>query len=113
MPLNPFAKSISTDRSARVNDIERKYAASMSDTVRVALPSGYIPESLPTSDRIESPFGSFVTEVDYDEEKESVTVVQTLRLIAGRFPKDSYSDYRTFARSVSRAYDGRIVLVKQ
>lgn len=113
MPLNPFAKSISTDRSARVNDIERKYAASMSDTVRVALPSGYIPESLPTSDRIESPFGSFVTEVDYDEEKGSVTVVQTLRLIAGRFPKDAYSDYRTFARSVSRAYDGRIVLVKQ
>ena len=54
-----------------------------------------------------------MTEVDYDEEKGSVTVVQTLRLIAGRFPKDSYSDYRTFARSVSRAYDGRIVLVKQ
>ena len=113
MPLNPFAKSISTDRSARVNDIERRYAASMSDTVRVVLPSGYIPESLPSSDRIESPFGSFVTEVDYDDEKGSVTVVQSLMLFAGCFPKDAYTDYRTFARSVSRAYDGRIILVKQ
>lgn len=113
MPLNPFAKRISTDRSARVNDMERKYATTMSDTVRLVLPSGYIPESLPSSDRIESPFGSFVTEVAYDEKEGSITLVQTISLFAGRFPKEAYADYRTFARSVSRAYDGRIVLVKQ
>ncbi len=113
MPLNPFAKRISTDRSARVNDMERKYATTMSDTVRLVLPSGYIPESLPSSDRIESPFGSFVTEVAYDEKEGSITLVQTISLFAGRFPKEAYADYRTFARSVSRAYDGRIVLVKR
>ena len=113
MPLNPFAKRISTDRSARVNDMERKYATTMSDTVRLVLPTGYIPESLPSSDRIESPFGSFVTEVAYDEKEGSITLVQTISLFAGRFPKEAYADYRTFARSVSRAYDGRIVLVKR
>lgn len=113
MPLNPFAKRISTDRSARVNDMERKYATTMSDTVRLVLPTGYIPESLPSSDRIESPFGSFVTEVAYDEKEGSITLVQTISLFAGRFTKEAYADYRTFARSVSRAYDGRIVLVKR
>lgn len=113
MPLNPFAKRISTDRSARVNDMERKYATTMSDTVCLVLPTGYIPESLPSSDRIESPFGSFVTEVAYDEKEGSITLVQTISLFAGRFPKEAYADYRTFARSVSRAYDGRIVLVKR
>ena len=48
----------------------------------------------------------------YDENAACVEVVQSLTLYAGRFPKDSYADYRTFARSVSRSYDGKIILVK-
>ena len=49
----------------------------------------------------------------YDENAACVEVVQSLTLYAGRFPKDSYADYRTFARSVSRSYDGKIILVKK
>ena len=77
------------------------------------IPPGFVPESLPASGIAESQFGRLVTEVAYDEDTALVEVVQSLTLYAGRFPKESYADYRTFARSVSRSYDGKIVLVKK
>ncbi len=113
MDMNPFAKSMHSDRTSRVNDMEMDAGMTVADTVSVKLPSGYVPESLPASSIVESQFGRLVTEVSYNEDSAVVDVVQSLTLYAGRFPKDSYTDYRTFARSVSRSYDGKIVLVKK
>ena len=113
MDMNPFAKSMHSDRTSRVNDMEVDAGMTVADTVSVKLPSGYVPESLPASSIVESQFGRLVTEVSYNEDSAVVDVVQSLTLYAGRFPKDSYTDYRTFARSVSRSYDGKIVLVKK
>lgn len=113
MDMNPFAKSMHSDRTSRVNDMEVDAGMTVADTVSVKLPSGYVPESLPASSIVESQFGRLVTEVSYNEDSAVVDVVQSLTLYAGRFPKDSYTDYRAFARSVSRSYDGKIVLVKK
>ena len=113
MDMNPFAKSMHSDRTSRVNDMEVDAGMTVADTVSVKLPSGYVPESLPASGIVESQFGRLVTEVTYNEDSAVVDVVQSLTLYAGRFPKDSYTDYRAFARSVSRSYDGKIVLVKK
>ncbi len=113
MDMNPFAKRMHSDRTARVNDIEVDAGMTVADTISVKLPAGFVPESLPASGIVESQFGRLVTEVAYDEDTALVEVVQSLTLYAGRFPKESYADYRTFARSVSRSYDGKIVLVKK
>lgn len=113
MDMNPFAKSMHSDRTSRVNDMEVDAGMTVADTVSVKLPSGYVPESLPDSNIVESQFGRLVTEVSYNEDSAIVDVVQSLTLYAGRFPKDSYTDYRAFARSVSRSYDGKMVLVKK
>ena len=113
MDMNPFAKMMHSDRTSRVNDMEVDAGMTVADTVSVKLPSGYVPESLPASGIVESQFGRLVTEVTYNEDSAVVDVVQSLTLYAGRFPKDSYADYRAFARSVSRSYDGKIVLVKK
>ena len=113
MDMNPFAKRMHSDRTSRVNDMEVDAGMTVADTVSVKLPQGYVPESLPASGIVESQFGRLVTEVSYDEDASVVDLVQSLTLYAGRFPKESYADYRTFARSVSRSYDGKIVLVKK
>lgn len=113
MDMNPFAKRMHSDRTARVNDIEVDAGMTVADTISVKLPAGFVPESLPASGIVESQFGRLVTEVAYDEDEAMVKVIQSLTLYAGRFPKESYADYRTFARSVSRSYDGKTVLVKK
>ena len=113
MDMNPFAKRMYSDRTARANDMEVDEGMTVIDSISVRLPAGYIPESLPSCNVVESQFGLFKTEVSYDEDAAQVEVIQSLVLHAGRFPKDSYPDYRTFARSVSRSYDGKIVLIKK
>lgn len=113
MDMNPFSKRMSSDRSERINEIEIMSGRTLTDIVRVQLPSGYIPESLPATSKVDSQFGCLMTDVSYDADSSVLTIVQTLTLYSGRFPKEEYADYRTFARSVSRAYDGKIVLVRK
>ena len=113
MDMNPFAKKLYSDRSPRINDIVINSKTTLSDTVRINLPAGYIPESLPASGIVESQFGCLATEVTQSEDQSVVTIVQTFRFYPGRFPKEVYADYRTFARSVSRIYDAKIVLVRK
>ena len=113
MDMNPFAKKMHSDRAARVNDIEVDAGLTLADAILVRLPEGYVPESVPASGTVESQFGRLVTEVSYDAEAAVMEVEQTLTLYAGRFSKDVYADYRTFARAVSRSYDGKIVLVRK
>lgn len=113
MDLNPFAKSLIASRSARVNDFVIRSGGMLSDKVIVAVPEGYKLESIPSSERIESPFGVFVSNVTYDDASSQIMIDQTIRLNVGRYSKDMYSDYRTFARSVSKAYDAKVVLVKK
>lgn len=113
MDLNPFAKSLIASRSARVNDFVIRSGGMLSDKVIVAVPEGYKLESIPSSERIESPFGVFVSNVTYDDASSQIMIDQTIRLNVGRYSKDMYPDYRTFARSVSKAYDAKVVLVKR
>ena len=85
----------------------------LADTVRVNIPEGYVPEAMPASVRLENRFGIFVSDVTYDEALSRIVVSQTIRLNAGRYSRDMYSDYRAFAREVSKAYGARVVLVRK
>ena len=113
MNLNPFAKKIATDRGKRVNDIERTAGYMVSDMVSVFLPEGYVLESIPKSEIVDTKFGRFTSEIIYYEDSNMLAVTQTLEFKTGRFPSDEYDEYRDFAKSVSRLYDGRVVLVRK
>lgn len=109
--LNPFAKRLHADRKARVNDYVRSRELCVKDVVTLVLPEGYGVETLPSTSVISTCFGTLETEVEHEDGK--INVVQTLTLNPGRFAPEEYDVYRTFAKDVSKAYSGRIVLKKK
>ena len=111
LDLNPFAKQVRADRKQRVNDYVRSRRVTIEDVVSLTLPEGYTVESLPASATISSPFGTLKTEVTFADGK--IDVVQTLTMIPGRFTKEEYDLYRTFAKDVTKAYSTRVVLRRE
>lgn len=111
LDLNPFAKQVRADRKQRVNDYVRLRRVIIEDVVSLTLPEGYTVESLPASATISSPFGTLKTEVTFADGK--IDVVQTLTMIPGRFTKEEYDLYRTFAKDVTKAYSTRVVLRRE
>lgn len=109
--LNPFAKQVYSDRKARIHDYVRRRGSTIIDSVSLTIPEGYAIESMPESGTIECQFGELGTEVRVDDNVVSVT--QTLKLHPGRYPKEEYASYRTFAKDVSKAYSSKIVLIKK
>ena len=109
--INPFSKSLYSDRGERKNEINISIGRTICDTVRVEIPEGYLIESLPSSSSIKSDFGVLDTIVAADDQ--SVCIVQKIVLNRGVFPKESYPEYRTFARDVTKSYSSRIVLRKK
>ena len=111
LDLNPFAKQVRSDRKQRVNDYVRSRRVIIEDVVSLTLPEGYTVESLPASATISSPFGTLQTEVTFADGK--IDVVQTLTMIPGRFTKEEYDLYRTFAKDVTKAYSTRVVFRRE
>lgn len=111
--LNPFAKSLVVSRNDRVNDFELKTGQMIVDAIRINLPSGYVLESIPCSETLESPFGTFENVVTYDEATNHIDVIQTIEIKSGRYSDEAYDEYRAFASGVSKSYGSRVVLVKK
>ena len=113
--INPFAKNIRADRKQRVNDFVRSRKISLKDVVTVTLPEGYVVESIPSSSVISNQFGTMETDVQLTEEGtvKILNIVQTVTLHPGRFPKEDYDLYRTFAKDLSKAYSARVVLRRE
>lgn len=119
--LNPFSKRMHSDRGERVNPMEVSNGWTISDTVRVELPEGYVVETLPPSSVISTAYGTLTTEVSIlptsgsgnAEVARDIMLIQSLTLNSGRFPKEAYAEYRAFAKEVSKAYSCRVVLRKE
>lgn len=114
MNLNPFAKQMHADRKPRVNDFVRSRSLILRDEVSVLLPEGYSVEAMPSSSCISTQFGVLQTDVQLvgAEGGKRLVVSQTLTLNPGRYSKEEYDVYRTFAKDVSKAYSARVVLKK-
>ena len=109
--MNPFAGSMYADRKQRINDFVRSRRNVMEDAVVLTIPQGYVVESIPDSSEVINPFGTFHTQVSQADGK--ISIIQTLTLVPGRYPKEEYEQYRTFAKEVTKAYSARIVLRKE
>ena len=108
--VNPFAKSLYSERGERRNRVVIRQGSTYSDTVRVVIPEGYTVEAIPSSVTSDTEFGKLDTSVSV--EGTSINVVQTIYLKSGNFPKEAYESYRAFARNVSKNYSARVVLKK-
>lgn len=117
LQLNPFSKKIYADRKKRINRMLNPIGRGTSDTIKVVLPDGYIPEALPQTSSVESKFGTFKTEIVFipkDENKSaSIDIIQTLEYIPFDLPAEDYEMYRVFAKEVSKAYSAKIVLKRE
>ena len=60
---------------------------------------------------MESELGVFVSNVSLSDGM--ITIEQSLVFNKGRYPKEAYQEYRSFAKSVSKTNDKKIVLVRK
>ena len=81
------------------------------DTIELELPKGFRAESTPRPSSIESPFGSYFSEVKLDGDR--LTYYRKIVQHEGSYPPESYKDLVSFQEAVYKADRARLVLVKQ
>ncbi|MBR0223915.1 MAG: hypothetical protein IJL93_06545, partial [Bacteroidales bacterium] len=81
------------------------------DRLIYRLPEGYQIESLPDPVSLDTPWGSFRSEIT--TEQDSIVVNLVLHIKAFREDRSQYDSFRSFARSFNSANDASIVLVRK
>jgi len=95
--------------SDRETDIIRKFAGTDIDTVIYSLPKKFRVEFLPEPILISTVFGKYSSSVNFSDGK--LVYVRNLVLNQGRFPKESYDEFRNFYRDISKADKMKVVFV--
>lgn len=111
VPLNHSGIKMFHTKSGRINDINIEESSTISDTIRIAVPAGFEVEHIPENVQISSEFGQFNSESGMADGE--IYIVQSLTILKGRYPKESYQEYRAFAKSVTKAYDSKLVLIRR
>lgn len=81
------------------------------DEITITIPEGYAVEARPKNVQIEQPFGSFSSSIKIDGN--TIRVHNRLLSRSGRFDKALFPQLSDFFRSVSNAYNQKIVLKKE
>ncbi|MEN0005945.1 MAG: hypothetical protein AAF798_17475, partial [Bacteroidota bacterium] len=96
----------------RTLDIIRKTGYTVDDTIRIQLPKGYQVESVPDKDlNIESSFGTYQLKIE--TQANQLVLHRKAVMPAFRVPASNYADFRAFMKKVSKAEQGKVVLVKR
>lgn len=111
IPLSHSSLKIFHDKAERVNPICIDESLSIIDTVRIVIPDGFEAEHIPENVSIRSELGAFVSNVSAADGM--ILIEQSLVFNKGRYPKETYQEYRSFAKSVSKTNDKKIVLVRK
>ncbi|MFT3747772.1 MAG: DUF3857 domain-containing protein [Agriterribacter sp.] len=95
----------------------RKYPVSIKneytevDTTELTLPSGYQPEALPATVKIECKFGKYLSAVEMKSDK--LFYYRRYENFSGEFPASDYNDLVKFYDQIYKADRNRVVLVKK
>lgn len=81
------------------------------DSVVYELPENYRVEFEPEPVSIDSEFGQYSLSYNVDVEKNQLTFVRHIKVYKGRYPANSYADFRNFWRKVARADKSKLVLI--
>ncbi|MBJ6108355.1 DUF3857 domain-containing protein [Hymenobacter sp. BT523] len=81
------------------------------DTVRLHLPAGFRPETLPAPVQLSTPYGVYSSQYQNLPDG-SVQYIRRLELKRGQLPASAYSGYIDFRRKISAADKAQVVLLK-
>ena len=113
VPVCPIHRGYAIPQTAetRQEDIWLKAGYLDDDEITITIPEGYAVEARPKNVQIEQPFGSFSSSIKIDGN--TIRVQNRLLSRSGRFDKVLFPQLSDFFRSVSNAYNQKIVLKKE
>jgi len=86
-------------------------AALYADTVRLHLPAGFRPETLPAAVQFATPYGTYASQYTALPDG-TVQYIRRLELKRGQLPSSAYGAYLDFRRKISLADKAQLVLLK-
>ncbi|MDP4204691.1 MAG: DUF3857 domain-containing protein [Bacteroidota bacterium] len=112
MPVNLFSYKLPKllKEEERKFPIKIRYGNDDVENYDFTLPEGYHPEALPESQKIESPFGTYEIEVNYNQGKVSYSRHFLLR--NGLYPASEYEKFVAFLNKVTFLDKAKMVLIK-
>ncbi len=110
VPLNQSGVKMAYGKAERINTINIDESGTAVDSVRIVIPEGFAVEHIPENVSVESAFGQFSSEAKPVDG--GIMVVQSLSFRKGCYPKETYQEYRSFAKAVTKAYESKLVLVR-
>ena len=115
VPLNPISKDHFTipKHPNRTAPVIWQRAYTKSDTIRIRLPEGFQPESIPEEDlKLEEAFGSFSLQIDRSK-RGFITLYRKLTLRPAELPAEDYGKLRAFFVEIAKTDNARMVLVEK
>lgn len=113
IPINIFHRSFYSpnNQGERTQSIQTNYGYLDIDSISIRLPEGYEIESLPKSVDQESKFGKFRSSITLGDAG-NVFIVHRLLYYQGNYPKEDYTDFLDFRKSIATQYGAKIILKK-
>lgn len=111
--LNAFNRSseVPNRMKNRLLPIEIDYGFIDRDVIQINLPKNYKIEALPASEKIDSEFGSYHSEVIKLNDS-TLTYKRTFILKQNNYPKESYDAFRNFKKDVVLKDNSKTILIK-
>lgn len=95
----------------RKTEVVRYSAYTDIDTINILLPEALYPEFIPQPVKLSTRFGTY--EATYAFEEGKIIYIRKMRMIKGRFPKESYDELIDFYKSVSKYDNLKLVLLNK
>ena len=113
IPINIFHRSFYSpnNQGERTQSIQTNYGYLDIDSISIRLPEGYEIESLPKPVDQESKFGKFRSSITLGDAG-NVFIVHRLLYYQGNYPKEDYTDFLDFRKSIATQYGAKIILKK-
>ena len=99
------------NQGERTQSIQTNYGYLDIDSISIRLPEGYEIESLPKPVDQESKFGKFRSSITLGDAG-NVFIVHRLLYYQGNYPKEDYTDFLDFRKSIATQYGAKIILKK-
>lgn len=98
------------ESDARNSEFFLPYPVSVIDTFTIDVPKSKSAEYLPNPAKLQTAYGSYVSEVRYSGEKGEIVNVRSLSLQAGTYPSSQYHEFTKFINQVKHMSREKVVL---
>ena len=112
VPICPLHRgyTVPAANADRTEDIWRDMGYLDEDNITITIPEGFEIESKPKNVLLEQPFATFSSDIQVEGDK--VRIHNRLLMKSGSFPKSLFPQLTDFIRTISNAYNQKIVLKK-